>query len=456
MDKSVDAVSRYATEMRFEDLPAEVVHGAKRTLIDTLGCAVSGFDGEPSRIARAIARRCVGNPPARILGTQELSTPEHAAFANGTMVRFQDQNNGYLATSSCHPSDTVSAVLAIADATHADGRSVILATAVAYEVCCNFADVLPREQGVDNVYYCLVGSAVASGKILGLTPVQMGHAVALALVPNLTLEQTRAGELSMWKGCAGANAARNGVFAAQLAQQGMTGPEEAIEGKWGLWHAIGRRFAWAPFGGRGGPFRITQVYVKSYPAVGHAQSPITAAFELYGQVDIEAIESLAIDTYWVANRYVDRGSPLWHPATRETADHSIPYMVAAALIDGDFTVASFRQQLIDDPRLHRLMGKMSVRETAEFTAAYPVEMPCRIEITTKAGQRKVAYTRHAKGHRKNPLSDAELEARFRQLAGELLDSRQTAAILAKLWRLDEIGDVGELLQLFAVSRHPEA
>ena len=450
MDKSTAAIASYATEIRFEDLPAVVVHEAKRKLIDTLGCAMGAFDAEPCRIARAMARRSIGNPPAHILGTREPTTPELAAFANGTMVRCMDFSDSYLAQASCHPSDALSAVLATAEAAHAGGKAVITAAVLAYEISCNFADMLLREQGIDNVFYCLIGSALASAKILGLDLPQMGNAVAFSVIPNVTLEETRSGELSMWKGCAGANAARNGVFAAEAARAGLTGPDQAIEGKWGLWHALGRRFEWAPFGGRGGPFRIAQTHLKYYPAVIHAQSPITSALQLHGRVNPEDIEAIAIDTYWVAKRYDDRNSPLWHPTTSETADHSIPYVVAIALLDGDVSAASVGEQRLRDPRLHALMKTMSIREDPQFTAAYPAEWPSRIEITTKTGNRHVAATQYFKGHVKNPMSDAEVEDKFRQLTAGLLDASQTEAILAKLWSLDELKDIGEVLQLFAI------
>ncbi len=453
MDKSVEALSRYTTGLRFDELPAEVVHAGKRAVIDMLGCVCSGFDSEPGRIARAIARRAVGHPPARILGTQEMSTPELAAFANGVMARFQDETDGYSGQtnqSTCHPSDTLAAVLATADALHASGKTVITAVVAAYETSLNFADVLPREQGLDNTFYALVGAAVGSGMVRGLTAEQMAHAIGLAIVPNFTLEQTRAGELSMWKGCAGANSARNGTFAAALAQEGMTAPEGAIEGKWGLWHALGRRFDWAPFGGEDRPFRILRTKIKTFPAFGHAQSPITVALQLHGQVDLDDIETITIDTYWIAERFLDRASPLWQPTNRETADHSIPYTVAATLIDGKFSVASYDDAHMRDPRLQALMAKTAVRKNAEFEAVYSAEIPCRIEIAMKSGARKVAQVQYYKGHYKNPLSDAELEAKFRHLSGELLTPHQMDAFLARLWRLEEIPDVGGVLGSFRI------
>lgn len=448
MDQRTRELAAYATKLRFEDLSTDAVHECKRRLIDTLGCAIGAFDAEPSRIARAVARRYAGKPAARIFGTLEPSTPEHAAFANGVMLRYTDYNDAYFGKSSGHPSDNLAAVLTIGDALHADGRAVITAAALAYEVFCNFSDVLPREQGWDYVLHAVVASAAASARLFGVTEAQMAHAISLAVTPNLALDQTRAGELAMWKGCAAANAARNGVFAALLAREGLTGPEEAIEGRWGLWHAVGK-FDWAPFGGRGGPFRVTQSHLKFFPAVIHSQSPITVAVQLHDQVDTGEVESITVDTYWVANRYTDRQSPLWHPGTRETADHSLPYTIAAGLIDGTVSAESFSEQRLRDPRIQDLMGKMTLRENSEFTKAHPASWPCRITIATRSGGRKVASTEYFKGHAENPMSDAEVDKKFHRLAANELGDTRAAAILERLWNLEQVRDVGEIISLLS-------
>ena len=446
MDRTIEQLADYATGLRYEDLPPEAVHECKRRLIDTLGCLVAAFDAGPSVIARALARRSIGNPPARILGTQEPSTVELAAFANGTMLRYLDFNDAYFGKSSGHPSDNFAAVLAPADALHASGRSVITASALAYEVFCNFDEVVPRELGWDYTIYGVIASAAAAGKVMGHSRAAMGNAIALAAVANLTLDETRRGELAMWKGCAAANAARNGVFAAQLAAEGMTGPELAIEGKWGLWHALGR-FEWAPFGGRGAPFRVTQTHLKYYPAVVHAQTPITVAVELHGAMPPQDIESIAIESYWVANRYTDRASPLWRPGTRETADHSLPYCVVAAMLDGDITAESFSERRIKDSVLSGLLERTTIAENPEFTRLHPAEWPCRIVATGRNGERKVAEARHFKGHAKRPLTDAEIERKFRALTAGRLTTAQVDVILATSWRLEQLADVGDLLSL---------
>lgn len=447
LDERAAAIAAYACGLKFENLPPEVVNDAKRKLIDALGCATGGFHSEPGRIARAAARRAVGRPPARILGTQEQTTPDLAAFANGVCVRVQDYNDSYLARASSHPSDSVSGVLATADSVHASGADVITAVVLAYEVCCSFADALTREQGWDNTFYGVLGSALASGKLLGLDEKQMREAVSLAVTPNVTLAQTRLGQLSMWKGCAAANAVRNGVFAAHLASFGMTGPDQPIEGKWGLRRALGE-FSWPAFGGQGHPYRITRTHLKYYPAVVHGQSPIVAARRILEQVKADDIESINIDTYWVAGRYVNPESPLWHPVTRETADHSIPYLVAATLLDGDISEASFDAARVADPAVHALMKRITIRENAEFNAIYPDGWPCRIEAVTKGGKRVSADVRYFKGHAETPLTDDEVSGKFRRLTEGTLDAARGERALKDLWALDRMDDIGAVLDHF--------
>ncbi|HEX4328470.1 MAG TPA: MmgE/PrpD family protein [Burkholderiales bacterium] len=453
MDKSTEALASYAGNFRFEEIPAEVLHSAKCKVIDALGCAMGGYPTELCTITRAMAQASTGSPSARVLGSQAPSTPAMAAFANGTMVHAQDFNDVYMSQSTCHPSDGLSGVLATADALGASGASLLAATILSYEVSCNFADVIPREQGLDNTFYCLVGSALASARLMGLDMAQLQNTVALAVVPNVTLEQTRTGALSMWKNCAGANAARNAVFAAEAARAGLTGPDAPIEGKWGLWNNLGLQFEWAPFGGAATPYRISQTNLKRYPAVAHAQSPITAALQLREGLRVEDIEAIAIESYWVAKRFEDPRSPLWSPASHETAGNSIPYLVAVALTDGDVTEQSFDAGRLADPRLHALIKKTTIRETAAFNALYPSEWPCRIEITLTSGDKRVAETRYFKGHTKSPLSEAEVETKFRQLAAPVLAASDIEKILASLWKLEEVSDIRTVLGLFAAVPH---
>ena len=225
MDRTTELLSSYACNLTYEDLPPAVVHQVKRTVADTLGCAIGGYLSEPAKIARRLAGDITSSAPSRILGTSDYSSLDMAGFANGVMVRYLDCNDSYFSPGGGHPSDMIPAALAVADSVGADGRTVITAITLAYEVFCRIADQVPANQW-DQGIFSVIGAACAAGKVLGLDEEQMGNAISLAAVPNVPLRVTRMGELSMWKGCAAAAATRSGIFAAQLAAEGMTGPFE--------------------------------------------------------------------------------------------------------------------------------------------------------------------------------------------------------------------------------------
>jgi 2-methylcitrate dehydratase len=159
---------------------------------------------------------------------------------------------------------------------------------------------------------------------------------------------------------------------------------------------------------------------------------------------------VTVNTYWVADRYQDRSKPDWRPSTRETADHSIPYIVAAVLLDGRMSAETFSDERIRDPRLQALLDKMKVVELPEYTAMYPDGCPCRIDIVAKGGVRKSASVQYFKGHAKNPLSDAEIETKFRALAADLIDSKEVDFILDSLWNCEKVADICDVLKRFVV------
>ena len=237
------------------------MHHCRRTIVDTFGCALGALDAEPVRIARDLAMRVNVPSGACIIGTDHRTLPELAAFANGVMVRYLDANDAYPGGGG-HPSDAIPALLAIAEAHGADGPTLLTAMALAYDVhYALWTATSLRDKGLDNVFYTSVAGAVGSAKVLGLDRHRIAEAVSLAIMANVALDGTRHGNLSMWKGCAGGNAARNGVFAALLAAAGMTGPETPLAGDHGLEALVGR-FTLPPFVDEGHPFRIAQTTLK--------------------------------------------------------------------------------------------------------------------------------------------------------------------------------------------------
>jgi len=452
MDQTTELLSTYACDLRFEDLSPQVVHQVERTLVDTLGCAIGGFSSEPGKIARTLASNVSSATPSRILGTKESSAPDMASFANCIMLRYLDCNDSYFSPGGGHPSDMIPAALAMAGARGSDGKTVITAIALAYEVFCRLSDqVVASDFGWDQGIFGVVGATCAAGKVMGLNKKQMGHAISLSVAPNLPLGVTRTGELSMWKGCATASATRAGVFSALLAEQGMTGPDEPFEGRRGLWEqATCGPVTLAAFGGRDEPFRILDTIFKSYPSQIHTQGPIGLSLELSPQVSAGDIDSIMIRAYKGAVSTPATEPEKWDPKTRETADHSIPYLVAAALQDGEISPTTFTTQRIQDPALRTIINKMTIQEDTDFTEKYPNEYNCRIEITSKTGQLLTAHTSFPKGNRFNPLSDSEVEAKFRGLASTELGQSSYDRTLELAWSLDTLPNLDALFDSLVV------
>src|SRR5438876_5630114 len=235
-----DRFAKYSCQLRYDDVPGPVVHEAKRRFIDSFATAVGAMDADAFAIARRCALRVQANPSASLLGGGR-SSPEWAAFVNGLLIRYLDYNDTYLSLEPAHPSDNLAAVLAVGDMASRPGRELIVAAVLAYEVQCRLCDAASlRKSGWDHVTYGALSSCAAACKLLGLDESRTTHALGIAGVCNVALRQTRAGELSMWKGCAFANAARNGVFAALLAGEGLTGPAPIFEGELGLQKLITR------------------------------------------------------------------------------------------------------------------------------------------------------------------------------------------------------------------------
>src|ERR1700720_2838743 len=278
-------LAEYACSLRFEDLPEPVVHEAKRRFIDSFATAVGAMDADAYAIARRCALHVKGEPGASLLGGGHSSI-EWATFVNGLLIRYLDYNDTYLSLEPAHPSDNLAAVLSVGEATGASGRDLITAAVLAYEIQCRLCDAASlRKHGWDHVTYGAISSALAACKLLRLDTTRTTHAIGMAGVANTALRQTRTGELSMWKGCAFANAARNGVFAALLAAEGMTGPAPIFEGKVGFMKLVTREtFDLPVLGGGGEPFMITRTYIKFWPAEYHSQSAIEAALQLRPEI----------------------------------------------------------------------------------------------------------------------------------------------------------------------------
>jgi 2-methylcitrate dehydratase len=455
MDTIAAYLSDYSSSLSFEDLPADVVHQAKRLLIDTLGCAIGGYASEPSKVARAMAEEVSSRQPATILGSGQETSLELATFANGVMIRYLDFNDGYTSKESGHPSDAVAAVLSPAEIAHGGGKAVITAMVLAYEVFCRLCDAVSvRRRSFDHVTIGVMASTAAAARSMGLSPEATQQAFNLSVAANNALYQTRIGDVSLWKGCAFANASRNAVFAVQLASRGMSGPAPIFEGAGGFFSAVsGEPFTLDPFGGQGRPFKILDCTVKRYPLGLYSQTVVEAALQVRQGLDgvsVDDIEEVQIQTLQTAVNIMAGDAEKWHPTNRETADHSMPYTVAVALMYGAVETRHFSPEYWEDPRLLTLLQKIKVSVSEEANRRAPEAMLSIVDVVTSAGQRHSAEVAFHRGHYKNPMSDGEIEAKFHKLAQEWLTSHQIDTLLDRLWHLEQVADIGEVIRLVRI------
>lgn len=444
MDATTEQLVDYALATRFEDLPASVTEGAKNRILDTLGCVAGGYGHPVSVTARRLAARYSMDTPATIFGSGDRAAPEMAAFANSVMLRVLDMSDTYRVKSGGHPSDIMGAAFAAAELGKADGRSLITAIATGYEVycgCCAAIDL--NSQGWDQPVYGVIASALCAGKLMGLNREELGHAVALAAVPNMATIQTRQGELSAWKGCAGANASRNGLFAALLAQEGITGPDKPFEGKYGL-HDIVGPIDW-PLQPGEPPQRIAHTNLKSYPICYHGQAAAWAAMDLRDGLDVDEIDSVDVATYDRSFEMMASSPANWSPKTRETADHSLPYVVGTALLTGVLGEESFSDQALRDPSIGALMQRISVAEDPALSARHPEYSPSRVTIRFKNGEEIAKEVDAAKGDDKNPMTGDDVKRKFEAQFAVFGNGAQAAAVIDAVERLDSAPDTSSLI-----------
>ena len=446
MDATTDRIAAFVTALDYAQLPPSALLHTRRRLIDTVACAYGGCASAPAKIACRVAATAASRPPARIWTSGTETSVEMAAFANAVMVRYLDYNDTYISKGSGHPSDMTAALLAVAEAQHCSGRTLLAAIVVAYEVFTALADAINlRDRGWDQGLFVVLGTAAGAAKLLGLTHAQTGDALAIAVSGNIASRQTRSGELSMWKGCATAAAARAGVFAATLAASGMSGPTAAFEGKHGICDQVSGPVDLAPLGVKGGVYGIERTSLKLFPSEYHSQAPLALALQLREKVAVADIVSIRVQTYHTCFSEIGSEPEKWNPQTRETADHSLPYLLAVAMTDGFIDAGSFSTEKIHDAGLRALMRCIEISENADYTREYPARLVTQIEVETRDGRRLIETAAHAKGHAKNPMSDDELDLKFNRLAEKWLSAERRALLLRQLRDIDDCTDVGRVI-----------
>ncbi len=449
MDTITRQIAEYASASRFEDLPEDTVHAATQRLVDALGCALGAADCEPARIGlRLAAGQTPGQCPGAILCHGGEAPLEAASFINTAMIRNLDFNDRY---PGGHPSDGLGALLAFAGAAPIDGRQLITAMTVAYEIFARLADGAKlSRRGWDQGFGVAIATTAGLCNLLALSREATAHAVGIAATSSLPLRVTRSGELTPWKNAATAYAVRNGAFAALLAREGMIGPGNAFEGRNGLFDNVTGAFELEPFPDHGGRMLMPQVQLKYWPVETNGQPVVFAALALRSKVDPKNLTEIEVFTSKFTWFEIGSEPEKWDPRTRETADHSLPYMFARTLVDGPLKVSSFADAAVLDPALRPLMAMIKVTVNDKIEAMLP-DMALRVVATTKDGARHTVEVGNPLGHPNNPMRDEHINQKFAALAGPVIGEARSKAALDRWWRVREADDLRPLIALIEVN-----
>ena len=445
------SLARYAIDLSIEELPEEVVEKTKRLILDSVGCSIGAFASPPAKILRQTYGAYRSDWEATILGTRNRVPAEHAGLVNGLMGRYLDMNDIYTASRSvCHPSDHIPGLLAVAEAADASGEDLITSVVLAYEIECRGVDTgVVWNNGFDYVTWGAFSSAAAAGKLMGLSEDELTNAIGIAGTSSNALMIARMGELSMWKAMAHPYVTHNAIQACQMARDGMTGPElvfegvEARGGEGGFFHAVaGSAFDFGSLARGDGEYRVMDAILKQYACAYFSHPAIYGALSIVTEHGLEAtdIESIDLRVFDHAMQIYATPDKWSTDLNRETADHSLPYNVAVAVIDREVTPRQYDEDRLTDTRVHELMQRVSVEpdeELDDYRRKNPRHVPEHVSITTKAGETYEMRVNAPPGHPDRPMSAEDLDQKVAGAMGDFLTDDQISSVIDRCHSLEE-------------------
>lgn len=446
-------MAQFAIDLKYQDIPDESIWEAKRFLLDSVGCALAAVNNEDMAAMYRFTEKLGGTPEASVIGREFKTNVSNAALMNCLLTRALDYNDIYWEQDPSHPSDMIGAALAAAEVNGKNGQETLVAIIIAYEMelrWCHAANPGVREVGWHHATLTQFVSPLVAGKMYDLDLDQMVAAVGISGSSHFTLGGVVAGHLTNMKNTADPLAAQAGVIAVLMAREGYGGPVEVIEGKEGLFEVL-NNVEWNPewlLKGLGEEFMITQCSYKAFPTEALTHQPISAALQVCQEHNLAAedITQILVET-------TSRGADIlsdpskYQPTTKETADHSLPYVIAAAVADGNVLPDSFSDEKLKDPRIWDLLGKIKVVADPEIDDMFPGVKRARVSITTNAGETHIAQVDHAKGSPNNPMSDEEIVSKFRANAEGVLDKARQDEVIDATWRFDELEEIWEYMKL---------
>lgn len=455
MPTIAEQLAALGQDITYDALPPDVIQKAKATILDTIGCAFGGLHSDPHRIVQAVVKRLGGAPDATVIGSADKTSMLSATWINGTAIRYLDYNDTLMSRDPSHPSGNFAAVLAVAEAQGLGGRDLIAGLVYAYELQLRLVDHSGEPclwtRGWDHPTNMVYGSAGAAAKLLGLPREKIAHSLVIGGSQANFLSEIRQGVIGKIKGTAEAKAAGDGVLAALMAAEGLTGPLTLFEGKYGY---IKIMAGGADVEALTAPIKrhkILRTYLKYYPIETMTQSPVKAALDLRAEhnIDPAQIERVVVGLYDFAFKKPSWDPSKLRPATRKSADHSFNYCVAVALLDGEMTAAQFTEERIKAQDVQDLLGRTELVVDPEIEGIYPTYYPGIVTVHLRDGSVHRKRTDHFPGDPKMPMTQEQLLSKFRSQAAPYLADTRAQEVIDMVAGLEHVSDVRQLTRLLA-------
>ncbi len=445
-------ISEFAVNLKYDDLPREVVGEVKRYLYDSIGCAYGGYHTKDVNILRDIYMGMGGEDEATLIGFGDKMPAVNATLVNSLMIRALDFNDIYWKEDPSHPSDLIPAALNVGEMVGASMKEVIVAIVLAYEFeqrLCEFAKPGVRERKWHHATLTQFVSPIVAGKILGLSVDQMVNAIGINGSHNHTIGCPTAGRLTMMKNTVDPMAVQAGVFAALMAQKGYSGTTEVFEGKEGLMDVFGPDWDVDKMtGGLGDDYRILQCSMKAFPTEALTHTHITTTLKVVTGNDIKHDEIDSVTVTTIARACDILFDPhKYRPESRETADHSLPYCIAAAIVDRQITTNTFSDEKLKDPRIWEFIDKIKAEASVEFEKMFPAKQPSKVVVKTKDGKEYSEYLEYPKGDPREPMTTDDLEAKFNALSARLLSPKRQSEIKKLIFECEKVSAIDFMKKL---------
>ena len=464
-------IAEWACALKYEHLSPEAIQAAKLFWFDSIGCALGGSQQDDAKILLKHYRAMGGNGKATAFVSGFKTNPVDASFLNGHMIRAMDYNDIYWKADPCHPSDLIAAPLALCESEGLSGQDLILATIIAYEIemrLCEVGRPGVREYGWHHATLSAFAAPIAAGRVLNLTPAQMVSAMGISASRTFCPGAVTAGKLTNMKNTVDPWAGRMGAESALLARDGFSGPEHIIDGKEGLF-AVFKHVQYkgepATFDGEAlvadlpnstkSHYRILDCGMKSFPIEALSHAPLTAMMKTVKEHNIKADDVKEIKVEVIARAADILGDPhKYRPDSKETADHSLPYCMAAGLVDGMVTPLQFKEERVLDKALIPIMDKVKVVPNEEFEALFPKFQPSRVTITTNDGKSQSTRVDVPKGDPRDPMTEEEIAVKFTALGGDVIGKEQCKKLQSYIMSIETAKDLGGLFELTTARETP--